>query len=225
MNEKINADLKSLKFIFDRNKPYALASIIIFACIILFFQFLIPQFNTLLTARKQAKEASLTLALLKENLNVLTNSNENSLDSQLKVLNLALPFNKDFTGILSSIYYASQKTGVSLGAFSLQIGGLSEDKNNDKFSTISLSIPVNSNIAGVNGFVENISKSLPLSEVTLVKIGETISTVNLAFYYKPLGVVNSVQSVRVNPVSQKGLSLINELTSFQPVATSSAAIE
>lgn len=233
MDGKINADLKSLKFIFDRNKPYVVASIIIFACIILFFQFLIPQFNTLLTAREQAKEASLTLAILKENLNVLTNNNENSLDSQLKILNLALPFNKDFAGILGSIYYASQKTGVSLGAFSLQIGGLSETKNNDKFSTISLSLPVNSNIAGVNSFVENISKSLPLSEVTLIQTGERISTVNLVFYYKPLGVVSNIKNVRINPVSQKGLSLINELTSFressyvsqQPAATSSSAIE
>lgn len=233
MNEKINADLKSLKFIFDRNKPYILPSIIIFACIILFFQFLIPQFNTLLTARQQAKEASLTLAVLKENLNVLTNSNENSLDSQLKILNLALPFNKDFAGILSSIYYASQKTGISLGSFSLQIGGLSEAENNDKFSRISLSIPVNSNVAGVNGFVENISKSLPLSEVTLIKTGERTSTINLAFYYKPLGVGSLGENVRVNPVSQKGLSLINELTGFressyfsqQPVTASSSAVE
>lgn len=229
MNGKINADVKSIKFIFDRNKLYILPYIIIFACIILFFQFVIPQFNTLFTAREQAKKASEELDILKKNLNVLTNTNDNSLDAQLNILNLALPLSKDFTGILSSIYYASQKTGVSLGAFSLQIGDLSKEENNDKFSTINLSLPINSDVVGVNSFVENISKTLPLSEVTLIKIGERTSTINLSFYYKQLGVFSDKGSIQINPVSQKGLALINELTGFgnsssfsqQPVSTSS----
>lgn len=214
MNEKINADIKSIKFIFDRNKFYILPCVVIFICIVLFFQFVIPQFMALTAAREQAKEASLKLGVLKENLNVLVNTNENSLDSQFKILNLALPLNKDFTGILSSIYYAAQKTGVGLGSFSLQVGDLGKEEKNDAFSTISLSVPVNSDVVGVSSFVENISKSVPLSEVTLIKIGERASTINLLFYYKPLGVTGQKEDIRINPVSQKGLELIDKLTDF-----------
>lgn len=229
MNGKINADLKSIKFVFDRNKPYILPYIIIFACIILFFQFVIPQLKTLFAAREQAKEASEKLEILKENLNVLANTNEETLDLQLKTVSLALPLNKDFSGILSSIYYASQKTGVGLGSFSLKVGDLSEPSNNDKFSTVSLSVPVNSNVDGVGSFVENIGKTVPLSEVTVIKIGERASVINLSFYYKPLDVVSIKEDIRINPVSQKGLALINKLSGFensysfsdQPVATSS----
>jgi len=231
MNEKINADLKSIKFIFDRNKFYILPCLIIFACIILFFQFVIPQLKSLIAAREQVKKASLTLAVLKENLNVLVNTNENSLDAQLKILNLALPLDKDFTGILSSIYYTSQETGVSLGAFSLRIGDLGKEEKNDKFSTITLSVPVNSDVAGVISFVEKISKTVPLSEVTLIKIGEITSTINLSFYYKPLGIAGIKEDIRINPLPQKGLELISILESFgnsssfteqMPVATSSS---
>lgn len=214
MNEKINADIKSIKFIFDRNKSYILPCVVVLICIVLFFQFVIPQFIALISAREQAKEASLKLGVLKENLNVLANTNENSLDSQLKILNLALPLNKDFTGILSSIYYAAQKTGVGLGSFSLQIGDLGKEEMNDKFSTISLSLPVNSDIAGANSFAEIIGKTVPLSEVTLIKIGERASTVNLLFYYKPLGATHIKEDVRINPISQKGLLLINKLSDF-----------
>src|SRR3989344_3104909 len=116
MNEKINADLKSLKFIFERNRSYILPSIIILVCIALFLRFVIPQFGILFAAQEEAKQASLKLQTLKENLNVLTNTDEKSLDVQLKILNLALPLNKDFSAILNSIYLASQKAGVNLGS-------------------------------------------------------------------------------------------------------------
>ena len=220
MSEKINVDLKSLKFIFDRNKFYILPVVILLSCIVLFSQFIIPQFETLLMVREEAKEASLKLETLKESLNILVNTSEDSLDSQLKILNLALPLNKDFEGILNSIYYASQKTGVKLGSFSVQIGDLSEAKNNEKFSTISISLPIDAGVAAVNSFVEIINNTVPLSEVSVIKIGDKTSTINLSFYYKPLGSSKSSEDIRINPISKKGLSLINKLTGFDNISYS-----
>lgn len=228
MNGKINADIKSIKFILSRNKPYFLPVSIIFICIILFFQFIIPQFNSLLLAQREAKAASLKLEILKDNLNMLTNTNENSLDEQLKLLNQTLPLSKDFAAILNSIYYASSKAGVGLGAFSLKVGDLSKSEKSDMFSIISMSVPINSDATGVNSFVAAISKTLPLSEVTLIKIGDKASAINLSFYYKPLGSNKNNDDVRINPLTQKGLSLINKLKAFEdgssegiPIATSS----
>ena len=230
MNEKINVDLKSLKFIFERNKPYILPSIIIVVCIALFLQFVIPQFKILSLAQEEARLASLKLQILKENLNVLTNTDEKSLDSRLKILNLALPLNKDFGGILNSIYYASQKTGVSLGSFSLQIGELADTKKSVDFPSISLTIPISANAPAVNSFVEVLSKTAPISEVTVIKIRNVASSIKLSFYYKPLGFSNLKEDMRINPISQKGLRIINRLSSFEniesfqqvPIATSSS---
>ncbi len=218
MTSKINADIKSLKFIFDRNKPYILPAIIILISIILFLQFVIPQFKILLTARSEAKQASLKLQTLKENLNVITNIDEKSLDAQLRILNLALPLSKDFSGILNSIYLASQKTGVNLGSFSLQIGDLSDPKKKDDFPTITLAVPINANAAAVSSFVETISKTVPLSEVILIKIRDINSTIKLSFYYKPLGFTSYKEDAHINPLTQKGLSLINKLSGFENVS-------
>lgn len=219
MNGKINADLKSLKFIFERNKSFILPSIIVMVCIIIFLQFVIPQFGILFAAQKEAKQASLKLQVLKENLNVLANLDEKSLDEQLKVLNLALPLNKDFTGILNSIYYVSQKTGVSLGNFSLQIGELAGTAKKEDFPSISLSVPVNANAIGVNSFVETLSKTVPLSQITLIKVGSITSLVKLSFYYKPLGFSKLKEDMRVNPISQKGLEIINRLSLFENISS------
>jgi len=226
MNGKINLDIKSLKFILEKDKPYILPLVIIFTCIVLFFQFIIPQLKTLLTAREQEKQASLNSRTLKENLNILVNTDEDSLDSQLEVLNLALPSSKDFGGILNSIYLTSQRTGVALGAFSIRIGDLSEYQKDSELPKITLSIPINSGIAGVNGFVDAIEKTVPLSEVNLVKIGEkdSISSVNLSFYYKPLGISSNKDYVSVNPVSQKALLLIDKLKNFDNISSLSRDI-
>lgn len=231
MSEKINADLKSLKFIFNKNKPYILPIVIMLVSIMLFSQFVIPQFNALLVTRKEAKEASLKLEVLKENLDVLTNINEETLTSQLKILNLALPLNKDFIGILNSVYSTAQKTGVNLGGFSLKIGDISKSENGDNFPVVKLSAPINSTVTAINSFVETINKTVPLSEVYLVKVGNTSSMVSLSFYYKPLSTSNYSQDARISPISQKGLTLLSQLSEFgnafftspllTPVATSS----
>lgn len=217
MNGKINAGFKSLKFIFERNKSYILPSVIMLISIVLFLQFVIPQFKILLTVQEEAKQASLKLQTLKENLNVLTNTDEKSLDANLRILNLALPLNKDFSAILNSIYYASQKTGVSLGSFSLQIGDLEETQKNDDFPSISLSIPINANAVGVSSFVETLNKTVPLSEVTLIKIGNITSLVKLSFYYKPLGIPTYKEDARIIPLTKVGLEIINKLSTFENI--------
>lgn len=238
MNEKINLDLKSLKFIFDKNKVYIYPIVVIFISIILFFQFIIPQFRSLLAVREDALAASLKIKTLKTNLDILTNINEEVLDSQLKTLKTALPLNKDFFGILNSIYGVSQKIGANLGNFSLKIGDMSKSESGDVFSVVKLFVPVNSNTATIGSFVEEIEKALPLAEVNSIKIGQMSSTIGLSFYYKQLNSSNYNQDVPISPVSQKALILINKLSEFinpslsissdpsleteVPVATSSA---
>lgn len=231
MNGKINADLKSLKFIFNKNKSYILPVVVMLISIILFFQFVIPQFNTLLEVQKEAKESSLKLEVLRKNLDILTNVDDEVLDSQFKILNLALPLNKDFIGILNSVNSTAQKTGVSLGGFSFRIGDISKSEDGDNFPVVKLSVPINSGITAINSFVETIIKTLPLSEVYSVKVGNVSSMVNLSFYYKPLDVSSYSQDILVNPISQRGLTLVGQLGEFGngsslsepevPIATSS----
>lgn len=219
MNEKISTDLTSLKLIFNKNKPYILSIAIMLVSIILFLQFVIPQFQVLLATEKKVKETSLKLETLKANLNILTNINDETLNSQIEVLNSALPLNKDLIGILNSVYSTAQKTGVSLGSFSFTVGDLAQSENANNFSIVRLSVPIDADVIAINSFVETISKTLPLSEVNLVRIGKTSSTVDLSFYYMPLGASNYGQDVPISPISQKGLMLIDQLGKYENISS------
>lgn len=221
MNEKINGDLKSVKFIFNRNKSFIPPAVIILISVVLFFQFVIPQFGSLLAAKEEAKSASSKLDILKSNFNMLSNIDEVVLDSQLKTLSLALPLTKDFNGIFNSIYFSAQKAGVGLGEFSIQIGDLSGSEKKEKFPNINLSIPVNAGVSGVNIFAETLNNTFPLSEISVIKVGERSSTVTLSFYYKPLDGSSKSGDVPIKPLSQKGLLLISELKKFIDISNSS----
>lgn len=220
MNKKINADLKLFKFIFNKNKPYIFPFVTILITIIFFFQFILPQFNVLFRARKEAGEMSLRLGVFKKNLTVLTNVDEQALDLQLETLNSALPLNKDFIRILNSLYVTAQKIGVDLGGFSISVGDLSKTGDGDSFPVIKLSVPIKAGITAVNNFVEIISKTIPLSEVYHIKIGDVSSMVSLAFYYKPLSASNYSQDSHIIPISQKGLTLLDQLYKFENTSSS-----
>jgi hypothetical protein len=224
MKNKVNLDLISLKFIFDRNKSYIIPVIIILISVILFFQFVIPEFGALHKVQQEAKQLSQELEIMKSNLNVLSNTDEDVLDSQLETLTLALPLNKDAIRILNSIYANAQKTGISLGAFSFAIGDISKPESTIDLPVIKLSVPIEADVIGVNSFIEIINKTVPLSEINSVKIGNKSSQIELSFYYKPLGDSKYSSNSQINPVSQKGLTLISQLGGFEDasaVATSS----
>lgn len=222
MDEKVNLDLKSLKIIYNRNKPYIVPVSIILGCIILFFQFVIPQFGALFKAREDGRQAALRLGVLKENLNILTNSDQSTLDSQLRILSLSLPLGKDFGGVLNSIYFAAGQSGATLGKFSFSVGDLSQGVSEISSPVMEVSVPINSGVETVNRFIEEISKTVPLSEVRSVKIGNTSSVVNLSFYYKPLSVSNYSQDDKIKPISQKGIVLIKELSSYGNILDSAS---
>ena len=224
MKNKVNLDLISLKFIFDRNKSYIIPVIIILISVILFFQFVIPEFGALHKVQQEAKQLSQELEIMKSNLNVLSNTDEDVLDSQLETLTLALPLNKDAIRILNSIYANAQKAGISLGAFSFAIGDISKSESTIDLPVIKLSVPIEADVIGVNSFIEIINRTVPLAEINSVKIGNKSSQIELSFYYKPLGDSKYSSNSQINPVSQKGLTLISQLGGFEDasaVATSS----
>ena len=214
MNEKINLDLRSLKFIYNKDKFYILPIVIILASVMLFFQAVIPQFKVLLATQKEAKAEQLRLQVLNKNLSVISDTNEDVLNSQLEVLKSALPSTKDIVKMLDSINLTSQKTGVNLGNFSFKPGGLAISGNGEIFPVIRLMIPIQADMVAVKDFVEIISKTFPLSEVNAVSVQNAFSTVGISFYYDLIDPSSFKQDVPISPISQKGLNLINQLKEF-----------
>lgn len=215
MEGRVNTEIQSLKIIYNRNKHYIIPVVVIFVSIVLIIQVVIPQFKTLLKVREEAKKASIVLDELKKDLSVLESQDEEILKSQLKVSSLALPINKDFGGILNALYSAAQSSGVSMGKFLFQVGDLgSGDEKNTKFSTINLSLALNNDILAVNSFIDTIEKTLPISDISVIKTDNKTSNINLLFYYRILPSTSLKKGERIIPISQKNLELLSKIDDF-----------
>ena len=227
MEEKVNVDVSSLIVIFNKNKSYILPVVVIIISVLLFLQFAIPQFNALFKAREEAKTTLAKIKKLKENLAVLSNIDDNVLDSQLNTLSLALPLRKDYIGVLDTINSVAKETNVSVGGFSLEIGDISKSENSESFfPMIRFSAPINTDILGTFRFINGIGKTaVPLSNVYYVNAGKESASVGLAFYYMPISSISNLNpDATIVPVSKDGLALIDQLIGLQKISSPEASL-
>ena len=209
-----NISANTLRFLYSRYKDFIVPFFVILAVFMLFVKVVVPQIQDLFNEYKEQEETGQTLSNMQNNLNLLRSINDSTLDSQLAIVSAALPIDKDFSSVLHAISSASSLTGVSLGNFAFSVGSLSKIEDNSKFPSFSLNLTLNGSVYKVNDFIGKIKQTLPLSEVTKVSVQENSSTIAIDFYYKPLPRLKYDDSLLINPISAKGLSLINELSTF-----------
>lgn len=215
MNNKVNIDADTLKFLYAKYKEFLVPAMVMVASIILLIVFVIPQLLIFLSNIDAMKTENSKLAILKNNLNIITSANDSVLDSQLKITSAALPLSKDFTGILNALAVASRISGASLGNFEFQVGDISSTQPNQSgFPFLKMALNVNGDIKTVSSFINLLSQTFPLSEITGVAISNGLSTLNLSFYYKPIPANVISNNLPINAVSKEGLNLIRNLSLF-----------
>ncbi len=215
-NKKVNIDSAMMKFLYVKYKQYLLPAGVIAVCAFLFIFVIIPQFQNLLSAQQQAKVEANKLAILRNNLNLLSNLDETQLNTQLQIVSTALPPGKDFAGILTAVSIAANRSGVSLGDYQFQVGDITKPQEPGavSFPYLKLVLTINGGINGVTGFITELYKTAPLSEVTSVRVSSATSEVTAYFYFRPFPPLGFNDNVPVTIVSPQGLATITNLSSW-----------
>lgn len=222
MNTKLN--VKNIKFSFDKNtflhlyirhKSVFISLSIIVVCFFLFLFFILPQLQSFLSLSEQTRQLSLRNQKIQQNITFLQNLNKQDLSSKLTLAKGALPSEKDYAGIILAISSAASTASVSVDDFGFAVGDLSTPSGNVSSSP---SIPIVLNIGGgfdgARRFLSALSKTTPLSEVTLVQQSGNASTITVFFYYKPFVKPPFVEDVLLKPFSQADIALFTSLASF-----------
>lgn len=219
MREKTNVDIEAIKFLYKRYKEYLVPSLVIFICILLFFIIIIPQIKDLINISKQRDTELKKLKILKNNLNILANINSSVLDSQFDVISSALPPNKDFTGIITGISGAVQRSGVSLSDFEFAVGDLTETEvTSGEFPFLNTKLNIQSSYQQSADFITELFKSFPLAEITDVSLSGSSTEISVVFYYKPMPVIEIDNYKPIKILSKNNLDLINELSAWNSVS-------
>lgn len=220
MNKKVNIDAATFNFLYAKYKQYLLPVGVILACVFLFLFVVVPQFQNLLSAQEQAKVEQNKLAVLRSNLNVLSNLNQGQLDSQLQIVTNAFPPGKDFSGILSAVATAANRAGVFLGDYEFQVGDISKPNQQGltAYPNLQLVLTVNGGAAGVTRFISELYKTAPVSEVVSVKMTNATSEVTANFYYRPFPPLGYNDATPISIVSPDGLTTINNLSKWSNIS-------
>lgn len=185
MRKKITLDANSLKIVLQKYKEYLIPAAVIGVCLLLFFSILVPQFQGYLHNKAQEGEYQERITKLKGNIALLQGLDKNTLDSQFAVSSHAVPFEKDYAGVLDALSNTAQSTGVGLGDYSFSVGELAPKSVSKQKPSVPVEITVNGQVRSVVQFIQRLSESLPLSETTSVQAVGKFATITLEFYYKP----------------------------------------
>jgi len=211
----LNINSTTFNILYRKYKSFVLPSIIIIACIILFFMIIIPQIQALLDAKDKEKIERQKLELLKNNYNLLLNMDLTKLNSDFEILARTLPSGKDFAGIINAISDKSVKAGVTIGDFEFTVGDITKPQIGDSaFPSILISLDVAGDSKAVLSFVTSLYKSMPLSAITTIEQGGDSARIKLQFYYKtfPQGPISN--ETPISAFTSNDISLISELTSW-----------
>ncbi|MCL5439264.1 MAG: hypothetical protein M1268_04770 [Patescibacteria group bacterium] len=216
MNKKIVFNQDLLKIIYVRYRPYLIYSGVIIICLIIFLKVVIPQIYDFFTVRDEVNQIRERINVLTQNLNLLSNLNNSDLDSDLNITALALPPEKDFAGILNAIKQASAKSGAVVGDYSFMVGEISgKTKEIKKYPSIEVDLSLKNDIKTTQNFLNEIYKTLPLSEVSAIDVSGNSANITISFYYKQLPKMQYNKNMTIKGLSNQDNSLLKDLSNWK----------
>lgn len=216
MTPKFSLDKGTYKVLYERYREYLVPFVAIFVCLVLILKIVIPQVQDFIATLNQAKEMQKEILVLKNNVQFLTSLSDSKLDSQMRIASSALPAEKDFAGILNAITAASARAGVSLGDFSFAVGELSTKSAQIAGQpSIQVALTVSGDAFLAQRFIQELSKTVPLSEVLNVAISGRSSALTTVFYYKVFPPIQFVATKPIFALSQSEEQLLNKLSSWR----------
>lgn len=214
-----------LEVFYIKYKPFLLPSGVIAVCIFVFIFGIIPQLQTYFANQDAVRSDQETINIIQENINTLTQLQKSDVVANLALTTIALPKDKDFTGILNGISHAAQIANVGLGDYSFEVGdilGKNSTIQNGQL-TIQVTLSIVGDLPSTQRFIDTLAKELPLSEITAIHMhGDTGAELVAIFFYKPLSTVPPSATTPLSKLSIPQQKLINSLkTDFtKPVDTS-----
>lgn len=185
-NAKVTVNQMVFRNLYFRYRDFVTPLATILVCLLLFWFVVIPQMQSWLQMRDNLATDSQDLQVMHQNLSLLTSLDDAKLNQMLTVTTTALPAEKDFAGIISSIQNAAALSGANLGDYSFQLGDLSGLDQNGKPSQtpLQLNVVLKGSVSDAQRFALQLKKQLPLSDTISIAVSSNQSiTVTVVFYY------------------------------------------
>lgn len=205
MNPNLHIDQSVLHILYIKYKVYLLPFGIILLCVILFFSFVMPQFQTYFNTRDEVAADETTIAHLNQNLATLQGLNPEQIKTNLAIAEAALPIEKDYAGILNAISEAASSANVSIGDYSFQIGDIYSKNPSTAINgqlPVDIALTISGTLDDAQNFMAALNKEFPLSEVASISTRNgNGSEIKATFFYNPLPPIQFSPTFLIQPIS------------------------
>ncbi len=209
-------DQNTLRVLYRRHKTYLFPFLAFTVSLVIIVVVIIPEVQQMFALKSQEEMIGQKITIIRQNLTFLSTLNDANTNKQLQTATTALPSEKDFTGILSTISQAAAESGVLVGDFSFQVGELSASSKTTSLPTIDIVLAVSGGgIEGIKRFLHELANRFPLSQITSVHVNDTTSSVTVSFFFRPFPSLKTDGSQTISPLSQSDISVLDKLSSFK----------
>lgn len=144
-----------------------------------------PQAHDWFSLQTDVNATKARIAQLKTNQNVLATMSSTDLSKNYNLVTTALPFKKDYAGMIQAIDQATFTSEMKRQDYSLEVGNLStKSAQLAPETTITVKVSLSGDSAKLQKFLTTLSQELPLSEVVSVTYDNNTANVEVNFFYK-----------------------------------------
>lgn len=212
---------KDLQKYYVKYKPWILPVALFSASFFIVFRIIVPQFSSISDTKNSISDKQGVLDRLTTTYQTLSAQDPTRVDDQLKTVNTALPTAKDIAGIFSAILDSASKAGVSLGGFSIKVGGIYgkaavESTVSGAFPALAMEIKINAKTASeLANFSDVLQKKLPISEIKTFDFSRTTGSIGVNFFYKPTDLAIISKQDKVAPLTPQEQKLLDTLETYK----------
>jgi len=221
-------DIRLFYFKYKDSPQFVLALVVVIGLIsfAMVGRFVLPQLESWITLQSQVKSAQKDLSVLQANQRIVGSIDQISLNKQFDISTRALPYEKDYSGIISAIDLATLESSVIRDDYSFSVGNLSTQsaKLADNES-ISFQLSISGELSDIKNFLAIIKQKLPLSEIVSFSYQGTVADLSIIFFYRSIPKDLKISYLApISSLSPDNESLLRTLSIWKdksPEATSS----
>jgi hypothetical protein len=210
MNKEITKE--SLKALYEEKKAYGVPLFSILVAFFLVIFFILPQVLSLPGKLSERTAEMEKLTNLNDKEKVLTSTNEQTLDANLRLATKALPGEKDFESIISALSLAASNSNVVLSDYAFQSVEAVDDE--ERFPTLSFEVSVIGEARSIISFTNELYNISPIAEVDAITIGEASSKVLVNFYYKPFPQLTNEDILNISELSERERETLSTISNW-----------
>lgn len=209
--------------------------LVLISCMGLSLIFIKPKIEEIQIARENIKTETERLQKLTEKAAFLTAQDENKLSEDIKLLDTALPSQKDVPSFMSTVNLLANEASISVtsiqlspGKISTETGKINRGEKVEPVDSLGGKLPINLTIEGtydtVKNYIIRMAKAMPLQTVQSIAFTRTAgkegvfgvisSKFSLTIHYKLLPKYIGKISDPVDKVSSEEEALLTELVNY-----------